>query len=308
MAVCGAERACKKIISENNIDVIHTHFFEPFGESLVISATSSNIPIISTLRGAELCNMPEFDYGGLRDPFFRTMIKYSLKLSRYITAPNKYLCHKLITEFNVNPDKVYYLPNGVEDIRVKKNYKVQKDILTFISICNLIKLKNLDIIIDSLDEVAKSYTNFEVIIVGSGPLKESYIKSIKKLNFKNIKIINELPKLDLYKLILECDCLIHPSFSEGMPNVVLECLSIGIPCIVSRIPVHEEIIHEGINGFFINPHDKASLIYKMKYIIKNKEILQKMSKKCINSVNSYSIENKINGYLKLYNNLLRNSY
>lgn len=166
----------------------------------------------------------------------------------------------------------------------------------------MIKRKNLDIIFASLKELLKEF-EFKIFIVGSGPLRQRYEKIIKISSLNNILINDEMPKNDLFKLISTCDCLINPSFCEGMPNVVLESLAIGIPCLVSDIPGHHELIEEGINSFFFDPYDINSFISKMRYILSNKDILGRMRDNCINSVKKYSIEIKIDRYIEIYTKL-----
>ena len=62
-----------------------------------------------------------------------------------------------------------------------------------------------------------------------------FIKSIRnKLNNKNsLRLIPAIYGDKKYKEIAKFDILIQPSRTEGMPNTVLEAMSVGIPCCVS---------------------------------------------------------------------------
>ena len=247
--------------------------------------------------------MPEIDYGACLDKFYEEILKKSVRYINYFTAPNKYLCKKLQTDFNVPKEKTEYVPNGVERISTRKNInKINKEV-KFIFIGGLIQRKNLDLIINTAEDLIKEF-EFKVFVIGSGPLREKYNNLLKTLSLNNIYIFDEMSKHDLYKLISDCDCLIHPSYFEGMPNVVLECLSIGIPCLVSDIPAHQDIIEEGVNGFFFDPHNRGDFILKMKYVVSNRHILSVMRDNCIESVKKYSIERKIDTYIDIYSKKL----
>lgn len=300
---CGVERACIKAIRKYNIDIIHTNFFEPAGESAILASRICNVPVCATLRGAELRSMPEFDYGACLNMFYVTTLRKSINYIDYFTAPNKYLCKKLQTDFNAPKEKIEYVPNGVEKISIKKGINSIDKELKFISVCNMIKLKNLDIIFDSFEELSREFDFFKIVIVGNGFLRRKYENLLKILSPKKIYIYDEMAKNDLFKLISTCDCLIHPSFSEGMPNVVLESLNIGIPCLVSDIPAHQEIIKERFNGFLFDPYNRENFVTKMKYILSNKHSLSSMRDNCIDSVKKYSIELKIDRYLDIYKKL-----
>ena len=302
--ICGIERAIIRCIKEFHIDIIHTNFFEPSGEAAVLSARHCRIPIVATLRGAELEKMPELDYGACLDKYYETALKNSIRFVDFFTAPNKFLCNKLHRDFGVPREKIKYIPNGVERISSCGDNLKLDDYMTFISIGRLIKRKNLDLIFNSLPNLFRQ-NRFKWIIVGDGPLKKNYETIIGKYYSNKVYLHDEMPKEKLLSIICKSNCLIHPSFFEGLPNVVLEALSLGVPCLVSDIPAHQDLIIEGFNGFFFDPHDSMDFVRKMKFILSNRNVLHKMRNNCIESARKYPIEGKIDTYIEIYNNVLK---
>ena len=57
----------------------------------------------------------------------------------------------------------------------------------------------------------------------------------------------------------ESDCLILPSVQEGISNVVLESMAIGLPVISSDCGGMKEIINYGRNGFYFPSRDSVAL-------------------------------------------------
>ncbi len=55
-------------------------------------------------------------------------------------------------------------------------------------------------------------------------------------------------------------CTIHPSYWEGMSNVVLESASCGRPVITTDIPGCREIVNDGVTGFLVEKQNSAALI------------------------------------------------
>ena len=51
----------------------------------------------------------------------------------------------------------------------------------------------------------------------------------------------------------QSDAFVLPSWFEGMPNVLLEALAIGLPAIVSDIPSHRQIVGTTGSAMFFNP-------------------------------------------------------
>ncbi len=48
------------------------------------------------------------------------------------------------------------------------------------------------------------------------------------------------------------DVFVLPSTVEGMPNALLEAMASGLPCLATRISGCEDLIDEGVNGFFVD--------------------------------------------------------
>lgn len=298
------EKAIILCVQKYKIDIIHTHFFSPDGGSATIAKKYCHIPVIATCRGAEICNMPEFNYGAMRNKLYRAAVTKAIPLIDAVTVPNKYYKKQLIETFpNIDISRVEVLYNGVEQIAVKKDNKVVGKETTFIVIGNFIPLKNHKLIFEAVDLLSERFC-FKVIIVGDGILKENMQELVRKNYKQNILLHPEVPKNKLFKMIASADCLLHPSFSEGGSNVTIESLAIGTPCIVSDIPsMQKEIIKDGVNGFLFDPFDPTALAERMDYVIQHREDMIRMAPACRASVEPYSLDRKIEGYLNLYQDL-----
>ena len=299
--ICGKERALDKIIMSKDIHVVHTHFFYPGGDNGVIAAKKHNIPVVATLRGAELYNRPELSYGAMRDVFYKIMAQKSTRKVDYFTAPNKFLSEELVCLFNIASKKVESLPNGVELMNQKKVKNKNEDILKLISIGRLIKLKNFILLIEAAEILRDE--NVDVMIIGEGPEMGHLLKAIEHRGLENVRIINEMRKEELLKLMASYDLLVQPSLMEGMPNVVLESLACGMPCLVSDIPGHREIIKENYNGFLFDPYHKSDLCSKISHILEDKHALEEMRENCRDTARRFSLEKKIDRYLEIYQGL-----
>jgi glycosyltransferase involved in cell wall biosynthesis len=72
---------------------------------------------------------------------------------------------------------------------------------------------------------------------------------------------------DVRDVIAECDCIVLPSYSEGMPRSLLEAAAMGKPMIASDVPGCRQIVDDGENGFLATPRDGTSLAEKMKKML-----------------------------------------
>ncbi len=60
-------------------------------------------------------------------------------------------------------------------------------------------------------------------------------------------------------LYQEHHALVHPSYVEGLPNVVCEALSCGRPVIVSNVLDHPRLVQDGVSGYLFDPQDPHDL-------------------------------------------------
>lgn len=69
--------------------------------------------------------------------------------------------------------------------------------------------------------------------------------------------LGEQPEVE--RFIKEADAVIHPSFFEGLPNVVCEALACGKIVLASDVGDHAELLGDGKRGFCFVPEDPASI-------------------------------------------------
>lgn len=70
-------------------------------------------------------------------------------------------------------------------------------------------------------------------------------------------------RTDIVELLHHHDLLVHPSYGEGLPNVVCEALACGRPVIVSDTLDHPRLVQNGVTGFLFDwrsPEDLARVI------------------------------------------------
>lgn len=80
--------------------------------------------------------------------------------------------------------------------------------------------------------------------------------------------------------VAQADCIVHPSYHEGLSRVLMEALAFGRPIICSDIPGCRETVIEGENGFLCKPKDSLSLIEAcQRFIGLSYEDRQQMSQK-----------------------------
>ena len=102
----------------------------------------------------------------------------------------------------------------------------------FIVAARLEAIKNIDLLIHAFSKVHHKYNEYKLHIYGTGSQHNKLARLIKSYNLEDVVILKGLV-LDVFLLESDCYGLLLSSNAEGIPNVLLEAMSIGIPCIAT---------------------------------------------------------------------------
>jgi len=87
-----------------------------------------------------------------------------------------------------------------------------------------------------------------------------------------IDIRGEVTGSDKRKVFAESDIFVMPSYSEGMPIVILEAMAAGLPVVATRVGALPEIIEEGKNGFLVEVGNYEDLANKVLILVKDRSL------------------------------------
>ena len=169
-----------------------------------------------------------------------------------------------------------------------------------ITICRLHPIKKVD---EMIDIYSKMDTKCKLYIVGDG-VEYTHLKKIiteKDLDGKVI-LTGYKTKMQMEKYILDSKVFLMTSISEGLPMVLLEAMSYGIPCIAYDASGIKDIIEDGKNGYVIPSRDEALYIKKLNDLINDDVKLKEFSKNAIKKANEFTKENVVKIWMNILNN------
>ena len=177
--------------------------------------------------------------------------------------------------------KTIYIPNGIDLPRthsarlIKKNFGLKKDgYILFLS--RLVKHKGAHYLIDAYKQIK---TDKQLVIAGGAAFTEKYVEKLKALAGDDPDIIftgNVRGGSALWhELYHNAYLMVHPSESEGLPIVVLEAMSFGLPVLVSDIPENLEAINGG-HGFSFRNKNVLDLKNKLQHLLNSPVLVKKV--------------------------------
>lgn len=168
---------------------------------------------------------------------------------------------------------------------LKKQLNIESSVFVFLFIGRLVSDKGMNELIEAFSTLCNEDQKLKLILVGTfekelDPLKKETLQKIKN----NPQIISVGYQEDVRPYFAIASCFVFPSYREGFPNVVLEAVSMEIPCIVSDINGSNEIIKDQINGIIIPKKDTKALqkaMFSMKHDSSQRQLYAANSRKGI---------------------------
>ena len=194
--------------------------------------------------------------------------------------------------------KVELVPNMLYEIP-KCNSKLDKK--NIITISRLDYGKKNDDIIKSFSKIKES--NWKLYIIGDGKEFNNLKKLINDLNLNNKVILTGYKnKEEINKYMLDSSLFLMASITEGLPMVLLEAMSYGIPCIAYDVPSGvNDIIEDGRNGYIIKNRNELEYIKRIEEVINDSKLRNKLGLNAKEKAKEFSKEKIV----KIWKNILK---
>lgn len=276
-----ALKEIKKIIKDNNIEVIHCN--TPTGG------------ILGRLTGRK-CKVKKVIYQAHGFHFYKGapkknwLVYYPVEkwLAKYTDALitiNKEDFELASKKFRLrNNGKVYYVAGvGIDSKQYLSDGKLRDekraelniplDAFVIISVGELNENKNNKVIISALEKLKNK--NIHYILCGVGDKKDELSAMAQSAGIsENIHFLGY--RTDIKALYNASDCFVMPSYREGLSRSAMEAMASGLPCILSDIRGNRDLIENGSGGFLCKPDDASGFSEAISKLFGNSLLCEKM--------------------------------
>lgn len=115
-------------------------------------------------------------------------------------------------------------------------------------------LKGADVLIEGLARSREKFTDCRFVLCGDGSerpaLEAAAAKSGVNVEFRGW--VHDAQKLAAFA---ESDIVVLPSRTEGMPNVLLEAMSVGRPVVATKVGSVPDLVEDGVEGLLVPSED-----------------------------------------------------
>lgn len=271
-------REVKKIIREQNIDIVHVHnTLALISPSVYYAALKCKIPIVQTVHNFRLicpaatlyrdehicedclnhglhCAVRHKCYRNSRLQTWLCVVILKYHRWRGIYKKINYIC---LTEFNkkricehsqISPDQVFVKPNFTFQEASIEIVPYEKRERQFVFVGRLDKLKGIDFLFETWAAMGDAAP--ELAVCGSGPMEGWCKNFIAKHNISTIKMLGQVDNNTAKIIMSQSLALVFPTqLYEGFPMTIVEAYSVGTPVIGPDMGNVGDLIEDGVTGW-----------------------------------------------------------
>ena len=262
-------REIAKQIKELNLDIVHTQTEFSLGAFGKIISRKYDIPFIHTYH-----TMWE-DYIHYITPikgrniylkrFARTFSRGFVRKAECVITPSNKTAKYLKYKCKVKNKPIYVIPTGIDiqpfnksnftlekKNKLKESLGIKKDEKVILFLGRVAEEKSIDILMNAMPDVFKSYPNSKFLIVGDGPSKKALEEQANSLGIKDkVVFTGKIPYNEVPKYYNLGDVFINASITETQGLTFIEAMAAGVPIVAKYAPNLSEFIKNGKNGILV---------------------------------------------------------
>ncbi len=260
-----------------------------------IAAKLAGVPCIFVRKGLSLI------YEKLR---YR--LSYQYIVDRIITPAH--FIKKNFRQFSwIDQDNIHVIHNGVEiadvsafsEEKLKTVAGLSKESKVILGAGSIHPQKGFQYLIQAVKILHESGEKVHLVITGGGDPKpyQEISQSCGISDYVHFTGHRE----DVRELMYGADIFVLSSIDEGLPNVVLEAMSVGTPVVAALAGGTDEIVIDGVTGFTVPVMDSIKIAEKVKILLKDQSLRKQFGAAGFNRVKrDFTMEVMVDAVEKLF--------
>jgi colanic acid/amylovoran biosynthesis glycosyltransferase len=237
---------------------IHAHFASGAATTAMMASTLLGISFSFTAHRGDILDEKVL----LQEKVKRA--KFGIAISEYNRA-----CLLLVAP-DLEENRIVTIHCGVETDVFLPSQRKQTGPLVFLSVGSLLPRKGHVYLLAACRLLKEHGINFQCIIIGEGPQRNELQGLIQKYGIEEkVKLVGSIPHEDVQIYYDKTDIFVLPSLNEGIPVVLMEAMSKGLPVVATRITGIPELVTHEKHGILVSPGDHTDLADAMMRLAKD---------------------------------------
>lgn len=299
-----------KFLRRNQIDILHTHLFEPSVIGLQAGVLARTPVRVMTRHYSDY-------HTRINKRWHVGLDRLCTRVSHSVIAVSQHAADHMIVEEGAPPEKLHTVLNGIDFDRValsgagareriRREFNAEEFHL-LVHVARLHPEKGHHYLFQALNEIQRQVSKPVLLLVaGAGPFEAAYRDEVRQLGCdKMVRFLGF--RKDSADLMAAADLVILPSVAEAFGLVLTEALYLGAPVVATRAGGIPEIVDDGIDGVLVPPTDTSALVSAIVDLLNDEDRRKKMAGAGRAKVlERFRFEDMVRSYETIYEGLFNN--
>lgn len=307
-----------RYLRQYQIQIVHAYGFYP-NIFAIPTARLAGVPaVVASIR----------DMGELWTPMQRRVQKFMCGFAHRIVVNADAIKRRLVQE-GYRGEQVTVIRNGLElsrfaDTRKGSGLRQELGLPPHAPLIGVLarmhQVKRIEDFLEAARIVAGRFQQTRFLIVGEGCTvlngrvapENTYLQDMKRLASRlglDHRVVFTGLRLDTPALLSELAVSVLPSLSEGLSNVLLESMAVGVPIVATKVGGNSEAVEEGVTGLLVPPRDPAALAQAICRLLEDPELAARFGQAGKQRVaQHFSLERMVQETERLYLELLGHAW
>lgn len=148
----------------------------------------------------------------------------------------------------------------------------------------LVASKQFDVLIEAFGQLASHHPDWSLTIWGDGPLRSTLEQKISDMGL-NGRVVLAGPTSEPWQALSRADLFAMTSRVEGFPNVLMEAMALGLPCVALDCPSGPaELTRDGQDARLVPLHQPEALVHALQELMSDASARHELGQKAAKSV------------------------
>lgn len=204
--------------------------------------------------------------------------------------------------------KVHLVPNAIDPAGLAdrpRSYNEDQP-LRLAYVGRLLRTKGLFELVEALTRLKRLGREFRVCIAGEGPDRRELVAVCETAGLQDrVRFLGNVFASEKFKLLLESDLFLLPSYMEGLPYSLLEAMAAGCVPITTPVAAIPDVVCDGEHGVFVPARDPGALAGAVAALDDDRERLMRIAKAArLRVLEHYTVARLASDFHRLYEGCL----
>jgi len=278
--------------TRNDFDVVNVHapFGFWYGARRQRLGSDAGPPYVMTMHGLEERRSYAMgreakkgcaDYFRWKNRFWQRVYhiptyQWSIRTADQCIVTNREALLFLQLRYNVPPDRVWFIPNGVGSEFFHLRSFAPGIATKILFVGTWIDHKGIYYLAEAFDKVLREIPEARLTVAGCNEPEERVLRCFFPTVQTAVEVLPYVRRMEMSRLYAEHEIFVLPSLMEGMPLVLLEAMASGMPVVTTESCGMTDLVEDGYDGLFVIPGDTDSLASAILRLCRDADLRQRL--------------------------------